>query len=209
MAEQYVYRIWCVTEGAYVETGWETTEPTECPNDPGHTIDTDSIAIIKTTAPYLSVDGSNTPEADIDFNAKKITNLANPTTDQEAATKTYADNFSYFTYLLYDSTSKPYLEIGDTSYYTMAAFLYDGSDTYPISELKAVVSKAGSSGTCYLRIYDTTNNNTVAEVTWTSSSVQIVTDSSLTNVPTGQAIFEIQGKKVGGDNGRYWAIQLK
>jgi len=208
MSEEYIFRIWCETESTYVETDWTTSTPTECPNDPGHTIDTDSIAIIKTSPPYLAVDGSNTPEADIDFNSKKITNLADPTTDQEAVTKTYADNFAYFTYLLYDSLSKPYLEMGDSSYYTMAAFIYDGSDTYPISELKAVVSRAGSSGTSYLRIYDVTNNKTIAEATFTSSSQHIITDSSLTNVPTGQAIFEIQGKSP-NDSGRYWAIQLK
>ena len=32
------YRIWCVTENAYVY-GWSETEPTTCPNNTSHTID--------------------------------------------------------------------------------------------------------------------------------------------------------------------------
>ena len=48
MAEKYIYRIWCETESAYVNTTWQIDAPTECPNDSEHTIDTDSIAIIQT-----------------------------------------------------------------------------------------------------------------------------------------------------------------
>jgi hypothetical protein len=41
-----LYRIWCVTEGAFVET-WANAEPTVCPTDPADTIDTARTAIIK------------------------------------------------------------------------------------------------------------------------------------------------------------------
>ena len=46
MADKFIYRIWCETESAYVETTWASDAPTECPNNAGHTIDTDSIAIV-------------------------------------------------------------------------------------------------------------------------------------------------------------------
>jgi hypothetical protein len=40
------YRIWCETEATEVYV-WDNSEPTECPNDAGHTIDSDSITIIE------------------------------------------------------------------------------------------------------------------------------------------------------------------
>jgi len=73
--EQYLFRIWCNTESAYVESDWATDAPTECPNDAGHSIDTNSIAIISTqdvyphtyismsfnnkTIPYIEVDSDS------------------------------------------------------------------------------------------------------------------------------------------------------
>jgi hypothetical protein len=208
MAEQYIYRIWCNDEAAYVETDWVTSEPTECPNDPGHSIDTNNIAIIKTSPPYLAIDGSNTPEADIDFNAKKITNLANPTTSQEASTKSYTDVLPNYTYVLTNADNNPYMIISSSTFKTFAAFVYEGSNVHPVSEIMAIGSRTGTSGTVYLRLYDVTNSNEIVQVTWTSEDQQIITSSSLTNIPTGQAIFEIQARE-DGSNGRLWSFQLK
>lgn len=37
--QEYVYRVWCVTEADHVSTDWTIdAPPTVCPNDPGHTI---------------------------------------------------------------------------------------------------------------------------------------------------------------------------
>jgi len=48
MAEEVnKYRIYCTTEAGYV-CMWGTEEPTTCPNDTGHTIDTNSITIVQT-----------------------------------------------------------------------------------------------------------------------------------------------------------------
>jgi hypothetical protein len=182
MAEQYIYRVWCVTEGAYVETTWETSEPTECPNDPGHTIDTNSIAIIKTSEAHLRLDGTNSPDTDIDFGANKITNL--------------------------DADNNPYMVISSSTFKTFAAFVYEGSNVHPVTEIMAIGSRTGTSGTVYLRLYDVTNSLEIAQVTWTTVDQQIITSSSLSNLPTGQAIFEIQARE-DGSNGRLWSFQLK
>lgn len=42
------YRIFCITENTYVYT-WGTSEPTTCPNNPAHTIDS-SISIVETVS---------------------------------------------------------------------------------------------------------------------------------------------------------------
>lgn len=44
MADIYKYRIWCNTESTWV-TGWYKEEPTVCPNNNTHSIDTDKTSI--------------------------------------------------------------------------------------------------------------------------------------------------------------------
>lgn len=34
----YKYRVFCETEAVHVETGFQASEPTVCPNDAGHTL---------------------------------------------------------------------------------------------------------------------------------------------------------------------------
>jgi hypothetical protein len=41
------YRVWCETESAYVYT-WDTVEPTVCPTDSGHTINTSLNTVVET-----------------------------------------------------------------------------------------------------------------------------------------------------------------
>lgn len=42
----YKYRVWCDTDSKYVET-WSDTEPTDCPENNGHTIDTAKTTILE------------------------------------------------------------------------------------------------------------------------------------------------------------------
>ena len=46
MAIVHKYRVWCVTEGAWVFV-WSETEPVKCPNDPNDTIDSDTVTIVE------------------------------------------------------------------------------------------------------------------------------------------------------------------
>lgn len=52
MTTVYKYSIYCETEEATVYT-WAESEPTTCPNNTAHTIDTDSISIVETMADDL------------------------------------------------------------------------------------------------------------------------------------------------------------
>ena len=54
MSEEYIYRVYCNTETAsnggepvYVTTDWITGQPTECPNDPGHSIDLNKTGVLR------------------------------------------------------------------------------------------------------------------------------------------------------------------
>jgi hypothetical protein len=47
------YRIWCVTENAYVYE-WAETEPTDCPNNNGHTITSSLTSIVDTVSDAIA-----------------------------------------------------------------------------------------------------------------------------------------------------------
>ena len=112
MSESCIYRLWCNTEEAYVETEYLNSEPTECPNNPAHEIDTDSICIIKTA------------EVKVQY------------------------SFAFW------RGTNPYIEIDSTSWSTVAAFRYLGSDACPITKVICIVSRAGTTGTSKWRQYN-------------------------------------------------------
>jgi len=155
MADKYIFRIWCETEQTYVYTSWTTTEPTECPNDSEHSIDTDSITVIQTG-------------------------------------KEEGDPYCYINFV--ESNRKPYRKIDKDAWVTIAKFMYVGWDMHPISSFSAVVARAGTTGTAYIRLRDMTNNNILGQTTWTTENVQTVMDQTLENVPTSSAILQIQVK---------------
>ena len=53
------YRVWCDTESAYVET-WDETEPTDCPNNNAHSIDTTKTSVLEEASTSI-VDVNNSP----------------------------------------------------------------------------------------------------------------------------------------------------
>jgi len=59
MAVVSKYRMWCETEAVYVYV-WSEEPPTQCPNDSGHSIDSDSIASVESagTAQAFTADGA-------------------------------------------------------------------------------------------------------------------------------------------------------
>ena len=57
MANLYKYRVWCITESSWVNT-WGTEEPTTCPNNESHTIDSDKIVVTQKKEDVGPVDRS-------------------------------------------------------------------------------------------------------------------------------------------------------
>ena len=54
MSTVYQYRVWCDDENSY-QLVWGETEPTTCPNNNGHTIDTNKTTILQTIAESLPI----------------------------------------------------------------------------------------------------------------------------------------------------------
>lgn len=88
----------------------------------------------------------------------------------------------------------PYVELPDQTYVTVAAFAFRGTTLLGIpTAVKFVIQQGEENGSGRARIYDVTNSKVIGEVTGiTSQSIAIYTDSSLTDLPPGEAVFEMQ-----------------
>ena len=105
-------------------------------------------------------------------------------------------------------SSTPYLETNNNTWDTNASWSFEGTDTVQISSMVAVLSRSSTNGTSYIRIYDATNNNTIAEISYTSSSRSIYVDTTLANLPTTRAIFDIQTYNDGNGKTRLWSLMV-
>ena len=50
MIKQFLFKVWCITDNKY-ESVWDYVEPTVCPIDPTHAIDTTLTTIIEERTP--------------------------------------------------------------------------------------------------------------------------------------------------------------
>jgi hypothetical protein len=70
------------------------------------------------------------------------------------------------------------------------------------------MSRAGTTGSIDVRLYDFTNALEIARVTVSASGKATYTDTTLANLPAAGAIFEVQAQKSAGgaSNGylHYW-----
>jgi hypothetical protein len=91
-------------------------------------------------------------------------------------------------------THSPGLKCDKTSWTVMASFIYDGTTLSGTPENFKVLAYSKESKTTYVRLYDYTNNNEIAQLTVNSATRQIWITGTISNLPTGRAIFEIHGK---------------
>lgn len=88
------------------------------------------------------------------------------------------------------------------SYDALYEFVFPGGDVSSISSIK-FLSYMDNGITSYdIRIYDSTNGTVIATVNLTNAVKTIITLSSFNNIPTGDAIMEIQAKKNGGSGNK-------
>jgi hypothetical protein len=94
--------------------------------------------------------------------------------------------------------SQPYLKGSNSDYEVKAYINFPGSTAVGTpTAIKSLVWNDSGSGSS-IRIYDRTNSNIIAELTsFSGSSPQLLDLGTLSNVPTGQAVFEVQTKKGG------------
>lgn len=101
--------------------------------------------------------------------------------------------------LTFSSEGSPELSTSSTTYTRLAAFIYAGSDAVgAINILRVNAWRVGGSS-IDVRIVDLTTALTVAEINITSAAITNLSDmGTISNIPTTETVFEVQGKKNGG-----------
>jgi hypothetical protein len=85
----------------------------------------------------------------------------------------------------------------NVSYETVITFAYVAD--YGAIDSIEVVSWMGSGASSYdVRIYDDTNSQIISEITYTNTSITLNDMSPLANVPTENALIQVQIKRTGG-----------
>lgn len=98
------------------------------------------------------------------------------------------------TYALADSNN-PFIVKLSTSYTAVARFVFQGSTIVSVPSKIEVIGSVSILGNSSIRLFDVTNSTVIAEVTGITSLTPIVIDlGTISNIPAGQSIFEIQTK---------------
>jgi len=142
----------------------------------------------------------------------RVNNLSGSTTDLvdsadwELALMSQLDMIEpWMQNVFFGDKSKDYAEGKVVTYIAVKTFRFPGTDNLAKNPNKAefLIYLVGTPTSGQARIYDSTNVNTIAEVSTTSSDADnFEIDDSLTNLPTGEATFEVQMKGVGVGGGK-------
>lgn len=95
-----------------------------------------------------------------------------------------------------NNSTNPYIEVKSSYYRTAAKFIFNGTTELgtPV-KIKVAYQVQQSSKPGSIRIYDYTNGNVIAEKTHLNSTSENIVDlGSLSNLPSSQAVFEVQMK---------------
>ena len=159
MQKEYKYKYYCVTEAAWVSE-WATSEPTECANNAGHTIKSDSHKIAGERPVYICSHALNTYNPD-----SKVVNA--------------------------------FLPMQEVNYTTVLSFTYMSDET----PTKMVTITEQTTNTFYVRLYNLTQRNIVAEFNTTNASYT-ETETSVSNAPDKGDTLELRLKIThhSGDN---------
>jgi len=84
-------------------------------------------------------------------------------------------------------------------------FLFEGSNALGVPSSIKVVARQNSTSSD-LRVYDVTNSLEIATANFTDTADAIITFGAISNIPAGNAIFELQYKETG--TGKIWISSL-
>jgi len=114
---------------------------------------------------------------------------------RDVASKMYVNDTNAY-YFSFGSNETNRSQVKGTTYKSLRQFIFPGTTLLDIApQAFRIVCSVDNPAEGSIRLYDITNNNTIAEITGISGeNDQIVFDSSLTNIPIGESILEIQAK---------------
>jgi hypothetical protein len=102
------------------------------------------------------------------------------------------------TEITYNEGVQDYVEVSNTSWAVIGSFSFPGTTKHIPTYFKCITSLSVGTDPGDLRLYDFDNGNEIAQMQTGSSTIkEEVSTSTLSNLPPGEAIFEIQCKKDG------------
>jgi hypothetical protein len=113
-------------------------------------------------------------------------------------------------YVSLNGEQTPYFRVKSATYTIAGRVVFRGTNILGIPAAARFIARTDSGGgSVDCRIYDVTNGQVIAEYTAiTSTTFAIYTDTTLTNLPTGQALFEIQVRDTGGQTAEISAASI-
>ena len=94
----------------------------------------------------------------------------------------------------FSEKNKDYIYTANQHFKSLSKFIYMGSNELNIQKIKFLVSKKKTTGIATFRIYDLTNVQQIVSIDLTNRSETIIDTTIITNLPTNEAIFDIQAK---------------
>ena len=105
--------------------------------------------------------------------------------------------------------SKEYFEVNTAVWTVVVSFPFPGTFTVSPIIFQIVGSRSGDLGSADVRLYDLTNNVEIALVTWTSAGKAIYSTANLQNLPAGNAVLEVQLRRLVGSKSRIHSCILR
>lgn len=95
----------------------------------------------------------------------------------------------------------PYVKIGTASWTVFTRMRFPGSDIFGvINQVDVIAEQKDGAGSSAVRIYDATNGNVIATISSISAAgFAIYSTTTVSNIPTGAAVFEVQAQKTSGE----------
>lgn len=102
------------------------------------------------------------------------------------------------------------LQTGASTYTVLARFIFEGSTQVGTpTEANVIYSVQTPVSQADIRIFDSTNSLTIAEATNLSSTTEVIQSlGAVSNIPAGQALFELQALEDAAGFVRLFALDL-
>ena len=104
----------------------------------------------------------------------------------------------------------PFFEFTEATYLAVKRFIFPGSTAWATPSAIKVGVEVDAGDSMDIRIWDLTNSLAIATKTGITNTTWAIVDlGTVSNVPTAQALWEIQGRLPGGgENGRLTSVSV-
>lgn len=105
---------------------------------------------------------------------------------------------------------EPFIRILSAAWSVAGYILYPGANTFcELNRIDIIAEQQAATGSSEVRVYDVTNGNVIGTITGINAAgMAIYSTTSLSNIPSAAAVFEIQARKVSGTQGRLAHVAL-